>query len=61
MAPLNAITRAKARPYVSTMDGLKRPWDLALPYLSRFDSAPVMCGIGYIGWGRAAGPRCDHG
>jgi len=52
MAPLNVIVRAKARPYMTTFEGLERPWDLALPYLSEFEWRPVLFGIGYIGWGR---------
>jgi demethylmenaquinone methyltransferase/2-methoxy-6-polyprenyl-1,4-benzoquinol methylase len=53
MAPLNLIVRAKARPYMTTFDGLTAPWDLALPYLEAFEWYPVLFGTGYIGWGRA--------
>jgi demethylmenaquinone methyltransferase/2-methoxy-6-polyprenyl-1,4-benzoquinol methylase len=52
IAPLNLLVRAKARPYMTTLDGLARPWDLALPYLGGFDWYPVMFGTGYVGWGR---------
>jgi ubiquinone/menaquinone biosynthesis C-methylase UbiE len=52
MAPVNLIVRAKARPYMTTFEGLEQPWDLALPYLSEFEWHPVLFGIGYIGWGR---------
>ncbi len=52
MAPVNVIVRAKARPYMTTFEGLDTPWDLALPYLSDFKWQPVLFGIGYIGWGR---------
>ncbi len=52
MAPVNVIVRAKARPYMTTFEGLDTPWDLALPYLSEFEWRPVLFGIGYIGWGR---------
>ncbi len=52
MAPVNVIVRAKARPYMTTFEGLHTPWDLALPYLSEFEWRPVLFGIGYIGWGR---------
>lgn len=54
MAPGNIIVRAKARPYMTTFEGLQRPWDLALPYLSEFAWRPVLFGIGYLGWGRVA-------
>ena len=33
MAPVNVIVRAQARPYMTTFEGLGKPWDLALPYL----------------------------
>ena len=51
MAPANIIVRAKARPYMTTFEGLEKPWDLALPYLSGFEWRSVLFGIGYIGWG----------
>jgi len=49
MAPVNVIVRAKARPYMTTFEGLAKPWDLALPYLSEFEWRPELFGIGYIG------------
>jgi len=52
MAPANIIVRAKARPYMTTFEGLEKPWDLALPYLSSFEWDSVLFGIGYIGWGK---------
>jgi demethylmenaquinone methyltransferase/2-methoxy-6-polyprenyl-1,4-benzoquinol methylase len=55
MAPVNLIVRAKARPYMTTFDGLDTPWDLALPYLAEFSWYPVLFGTGYVGWGRARG------
>jgi demethylmenaquinone methyltransferase/2-methoxy-6-polyprenyl-1,4-benzoquinol methylase len=52
MAPVNVIVRAKARPYMTTFDGLSAPWDLALPYLESFDWQSVLFGTAYIGSGR---------
>ncbi len=52
MAPVNVIVRAKARPYMTTFEGLDKPWDLALPYLSEFEWTSELFGIAYIGWGR---------
>lgn len=52
MAPVNVIVRAKARPYMTTFEGLETPWDLALPYLSEFEWSSELFGIAYIGWGR---------
>ena len=54
MAPANVLVRAKARPYMTTLDGLATPWDLALAHLRHFEMESVMLGTGYIGWGRAA-------
>jgi ubiquinone/menaquinone biosynthesis C-methylase UbiE len=52
MAPLNVVVRAKARPYMTTFEGLEAPWNLTLPYLSGFRWTPALFGIAYIGWGR---------
>ncbi len=52
MAPVNVIVRAQARPYMTTFEGLDKPWDLALPYLRGFERRSVLFGTGYIGWGR---------
>ena len=52
MAPVNIIVRVQARPYMTTFEGLKAPWDLALSYLRGFEWRPVLCGTGYVGWGR---------
>lgn len=51
MAPANLIVRAKARPYMTTLDGLATPWDLALSHLAQFEMQSVLFGTGYIGWG----------
>jgi ubiquinone/menaquinone biosynthesis C-methylase UbiE len=50
-APLNLLALAKARPYMTTFEGLGRPWSRLETYLERFDWEPVMAGIGYIGHG----------
>ena len=50
-APLNLLALAKARPYMTTFEGLGRPWSRLDAYLERFDWEPVMAGIGYIGHG----------
>lgn len=52
MAPVNVIVRAQARPYMTTFEGLDKPWDLALPYLRGFEWDSVLFGTGYIGWGQ---------
>ena len=55
MAPVNLIVRAKARPYMTTLEGLDAPWDLALPFLEHFQRRSVLFGICYIGWGCVPG------
>lgn len=52
LAPVNSIVRAQARPYMTTFEGLEKPWDLAMPYLTRYEWQSVLFGTGYIGWGR---------
>ena len=51
LAPLNAVVRAQARPYMTTLEGLARPWDLLEAYLEGFERETVLFGTGYIGWG----------
>lgn len=55
MSPLNFVVRHKARPYMTTFEGLHRPWDRVLPHLADFDWQPEFFGLCYIGWGRATG------
>jgi len=51
LAPLNFVVRAQARPYMTTFEGLARPWSLLQEYLEQFAFEPVLFGTGYIGWG----------
>jgi len=53
LAPLNAVVRAQARPYMTTFEGLARPWDLLEGHLAGFERESVLFGTGYIGWGEA--------
>jgi len=59
MAPVNLIVRAKARPYMTTFEGLKTPWDLARPYLDTYAWSSALFGIAYIGWGKVAHRPAD--
>lgn len=52
MAPVNTVVRAKARAYMTTFEGLEKPWDRALLYLSQFEWSSELFGIAYIGWGQ---------
>jgi len=54
LAPVNLVVLAKARPYLTTLEGLGRPWSLLEDYLDRFEWKSVMFGAGYIGWGAVA-------
>jgi demethylmenaquinone methyltransferase/2-methoxy-6-polyprenyl-1,4-benzoquinol methylase len=53
MAPANLLVRAQARPYMTTFEGLARPWDLLERHLAGFERESVLFGTGYIGWGEA--------
>ncbi len=52
MAPVNLVVRAQARPYMTTFEGLDRPWSLLERHLGSFQWRPVLFGTGYIGWGK---------
>jgi demethylmenaquinone methyltransferase/2-methoxy-6-polyprenyl-1,4-benzoquinol methylase len=53
MAPVNLLVRAQARPYMTTFEGLARPWDRLERHLAGFERESVLFGTGYIGWGEA--------
>ncbi|ODT37038.1 MAG: hypothetical protein ABS55_04400 [Lautropia sp. SCN 70-15] len=53
-APLNPLVRRRARPYMTTFEGLERPWSLLEGYLSSFEWVSRNLGSGWIGWGRRA-------
>jgi demethylmenaquinone methyltransferase/2-methoxy-6-polyprenyl-1,4-benzoquinol methylase len=51
LAPLDLVVLAQARPYMTTFEGLGRPWSLLVGYLERFEWTPVLLHTGFIGWG----------
>ena len=51
LAPVNLVVLAQARPYMTTFEGLGRPWSLLEQHLERFERESVLFGTGYIGWG----------
>ncbi|MCU0935746.1 MAG: methyltransferase domain-containing protein [Gammaproteobacteria bacterium] len=55
LAPLNLVVLAQARPYMTTFEGLGRPWSLLEGYLDSFQWEPVLFGTGYVGWGTTMG------
>lgn len=55
LAPLNLYALAKARPYMTTFEGLARPWDLLAKYVPGLAVAPTQLGMGYIAHGTCPG------
>ena len=51
LAPVNLYVLLAARPYMTTFEGLGRPWSHLEAYLDRFATEPTLFGTGYIGWG----------
>ena len=53
--PLRLYRLLKARPYVTTMSGLDRPWQLIEGYLANLRVRSVMLGTNYLASGSAKG------
>lgn len=51
LAPVNLYVLLAARPYMTTFEGLSKPWSHLETYLDRFETEPTLYGTGYIGWG----------
>ena len=51
LAPVNVYVLLAARPYMTTFEGLARPWSHLETYLDSFETEPTLYGTGYIGWG----------
>lgn len=49
--PVNAAVRLIARPYVTTFDGLDRPWRLLEPHTGTLMVEPLALGGAYVAWG----------
>lgn len=49
---LDPWVRVRARPYMTTFEGLARPWDRLLPALAGYQWRSARLGIVFIGWGR---------
>ena len=60
LAPLNPIVRARARPYMTTFDGLDLPWSLLAGYLVSFNWEHTTFMTNYVGWGKVKTTRIDH-
>jgi arsenite methyltransferase len=60
LAPLNPIVRARARPYMTTFDGLGQPWSLLAGYLVSFNWEHTIFTTNYIGWGMVKPATPDH-
>jgi len=55
LAPLNLYALAKARPYMTTFEGLACPWDLLAKYVPGLAVTPTQLGMGYIAHGTCPG------
>lgn len=55
MLPAWPYRIAKARPYVTTFRGLRRPWQHLAPHLAGLDIQPMMWGTNYVAHGRLHG------
>jgi len=52
--PLRLYRLLKARPYVTTFQGLDQPWRMVRGYLSALEVSPVLLGTNYLAHGRLA-------
>lgn len=55
LAPLNVYACAKARPYMTTFEGLASPWDMLAKYVPGLAVTPTQFGMGYIAHGTCPG------
>ena len=55
LAPLNLYTLAKARPYMTTFEGLAKPWTHLKRRVPDLQLQFTQFGMGYIAWGHYAG------
>ena len=53
LAPLNGWVRRINAPYMTTFDGLERPWAPLLRYVPDLRRESALGGIAYVGWGTA--------
>ena len=51
LAPLNAHVRRINAPYMTTFDGLDRPWRHLLRYVPGLQRQSALFGAGYLAWG----------
>jgi ubiquinone/menaquinone biosynthesis C-methylase UbiE len=55
LSPLNGWVRRINAPYLTTFDGLERPWAPLERYVPDLKRESALGGIAYIGWGIVAG------
>jgi hypothetical protein len=53
----NLGVRLIARRFVTTFEGMRRPWELIEPYTSELQVEPLGLGGAYVAWGTVADPR----
>ena len=54
--PVNLGVRLIARRFVTTFEGMRRPWDLLEPYAEELLVESLALGGAYVAWGRLADP-----
>jgi demethylmenaquinone methyltransferase/2-methoxy-6-polyprenyl-1,4-benzoquinol methylase len=57
LAPLNGWVRRINAPYMTTFDGLERPWAPLERHVPGLKRESALGGIAYVAWGRAQAPR----
>jgi ubiquinone/menaquinone biosynthesis C-methylase UbiE len=57
LAPVNLVMMIRARNYLTTFEGLRRPWSLLEQYVGNLTIVSTLFGTGYIGVGTRDSPR----
>jgi ubiquinone/menaquinone biosynthesis C-methylase UbiE len=55
--PVNIAVRLIARRFVTTFEGMDRPWELLQPHVSELLIEPLALGGAYVAWGTVADPE----
>jgi ubiquinone/menaquinone biosynthesis C-methylase UbiE len=58
---LNFFVRRSAQPYVTTFEGLDRPWRELERYAGEMQSRSLALGGAYVAWGQVGGDGIDRG
>lgn len=58
--PVNFVVRRVASPYLTTFQGLDRPWRELEPYTGEMRHRSLALGGAYVAWGHATAAGVDH-